>query len=62
VKLNTCLLRNYGLKQDKRRNAISSTIIILKQDKEGANASTSATVLVKNLQDLRQKGDFLSEA
>jgi hypothetical protein len=55
-------LRNYGLKWDKGKNAISSTTVILKQDKEGANASTSVTVLVMNLQDLRQKGDFLYEA
>jgi hypothetical protein len=35
VKLNTCLLRNYGLKQDKWKSDISSMVVILKQDKEG---------------------------
>jgi hypothetical protein len=30
--------------------------VVLKQDKEGANVVTSATVFAMNLQDLRQKG------
>jgi hypothetical protein len=56
------LLRNYGLKQDKGKNAISSIIVILKQDKQGVNAFTSSTIFFMNLQDFWQKKDFLYEA
>jgi hypothetical protein len=49
-------------KAGQRKNVISSIVVILKQDKEGANAFTSATVFFMNLQDLRQKRDFLYEA
>jgi hypothetical protein len=56
-----CLLRNYGIKQGKGKDIVSLTVV-LKQDEEGANVVTSATVFVINLQDLRQKRDFLYEA
>jgi hypothetical protein len=56
-----CLLRNYGIKQGKGKDIVSPTVV-LKQDEEGANTVTSATVFVMNSHDLRQKRDFLYEA
>jgi hypothetical protein len=61
MKLNTCLLRNYGIKQGKGKDIVSLTVI-LKQDEEGTNVLTLATIFGMNLQDLRQKRDFLYEA
>jgi hypothetical protein len=57
MKLNTCLLTNYGIKQGKWKDIVSLTVV-LKQDEEGANVVTSAMVFVMNLQELRQKRDL----
>jgi hypothetical protein len=54
-------LRNYGIKQGKWKDIVSLTVV-LKQDEEGTNDVTSVTVFGMNLQDLRQKRDFLYEA
>jgi hypothetical protein len=61
MKLNTYLLRNYGIKQGKGKYIVSLTVV-LKQDEEGTNVLTLATVFGMNLQDLWQKRDFLYEA
>jgi hypothetical protein len=55
------LQRNYATKHGKGKDDISLTVV-LKQDEEGGNTFTSATVFFMNLQDLRQKRDFLYEA
>jgi hypothetical protein len=59
---NYVFVEKLWTKAGQRENAISSTVVILKQDKEGFNAFTLATISFMNLQDLRQKRDFLYEA